>query len=155
MVKSYTCTGPYGSWNLRLPEFLHNRHRKAIRLSVLHTGHLYSQVGFLVLISAGSWVNARAITRTGVWSQWRIAVTSSGIEPATFRRSASTSCTTEYPLTHVEHRYLKNYKEKQFITLGSAISTSELILCLQWMNMIVNNFSEWKNKFATPTKVGE
>jgi len=36
---------------LRLPEFLHNWHVKAARFSYLHTGHLYSQELFLVLIS--------------------------------------------------------------------------------------------------------
>jgi hypothetical protein len=32
-------------------EFLHNRHMKVVTLSALRTGRLYSQEGFLVLIS--------------------------------------------------------------------------------------------------------
>jgi hypothetical protein len=35
-------TGPEGSRKLRLPEFLDNRHMKAVSLSALRTGHLYA-----------------------------------------------------------------------------------------------------------------
>ena len=42
--------GPDGSRKLRFPEFLHNRHMKAVRLSALSIGRLYSQETSLVLI---------------------------------------------------------------------------------------------------------
>ena len=78
-------TGPKGSWSLRLPEFLENWYMKVVRLSALAPAAFIPQEIFLVLISARGWVNPRAIVRTeGLW-QWKIPVTPSRIETATFR----------------------------------------------------------------------
>jgi hypothetical protein len=78
-------TGPWGPRRLRLLEFLDNQHRKVVRLSVLCTGRLYPQEGFLVLIYVRGWVDPRAIMRPAGLNHWKIPVTPSGIEPATFR----------------------------------------------------------------------
>jgi hypothetical protein len=58
---------------------------KVVRLWALRTGRLYPQEEFLILISVKGWVDSNAIVMPGGLSHWKIPVTQSGIEPATFR----------------------------------------------------------------------
>ena len=91
------------------------------RLSVLITGCLYSQENFVVLISVRGCVNPMAVVRPVGLCQWKIPMTPSGIEPATFRLVAQ--C-----FNHLRHRV-------PLMGLGGCLLAMAQVICSRRMTV--------------------
>ena len=74
-----------GFQEVESPRFPDNGHKNLAKLSVLHTGRLYPQETFLVLVSVRGWVNPAAIVRPEGSSQRHFSKTPSRIELETSR----------------------------------------------------------------------
>jgi hypothetical protein len=87
-AKSNRYTGldrPLGFQEFGVPRILRQSAHEGNKVSVVRSGHLYSQKTTFILNSVRGWVNRRTIVRPEELSLWKIPVIPSEIEPPTFR----------------------------------------------------------------------
>jgi hypothetical protein len=78
-------SGPEGSRKLRFPDYMTTVQDGGKVVSLTHRLPLRPEKMLLVLISVRGWVDPRTIARSEGLCRWKIPMTPSGFEPATFR----------------------------------------------------------------------
>ena len=133
---------PEGSRKLWFPDYMTVAQNGGKVVSLMHQPHFYTQEILLVLISVTGWVDPRAIVWSEGLCQWKIPVTPSGIEPATFQFVAHrlNHCATAVPSILIVLLEKKDtVASTLWLQVNAQLFINEGMLCHQETQRVLSN----------------